>query len=151
MSVLLFAFYPSVKAQNPLIPFSGEREVINLAEIKTKSSNLIKGSRRCGDYFLYRASKNSRGNVSKEILTFRVSLPKRKNETNDIQAVSKKLLAFKSEEQKRKPTAEWDLSDKDKPQMIIRISSKDFEAAPCLLKSPITIIPTEINIDRYRN
>jgi len=132
---LLFAFYGSVSAQDIFISFTGEREIRKITDIKNEVPETIKRSIPCRDYFLYQANKDGNGKLQK-IIIFNVSLididiPG----TNDGVMIVLSLVKIKLDDAVKIPTARWSIKKQQKPQMIIRISKRNYQAANCISQS----------------
>ena len=132
---LLFAFYGSVSAQDIFISFTGEREIRKITDIKNEVPETIKRSIPCGDYFLYQVNKDGNGKLQK-IINFKV--PRIDTDipgTNDGVMIVLSLVKIKLDDAVKIPTARWSIKKQQKPQMIIRISKRNYQAANCISQS----------------
>jgi hypothetical protein len=86
----------------------------------------------CGEYFSYEAISDQ------EVATFKVPVTKKEERlaVNALVRIDRRRLEIKIDDTKQIPTAEWvsrDSAEVRRPnRVIIRISSRDYEAAPCL-------------------
>jgi hypothetical protein len=127
---LLVVLTGSVAAQYIFKPFKGERPLINLTTMKDQDALLHKGE-FCGDYFRYQIISDQ------HTLTWKVHVTDQEYRTGVISLVrgDTSMTVVQLDDNKLRPTAEFVRSDKGPglPNMIlIRISHRDYDAAPCL-------------------
>ena len=128
LSLVLFVAYCSISAQPIYRPFSGERGIEMLRDIPEKGQ-FSRGREPCGDYFLFQQIGDEK------ILIFKVAITKKEQRLAVMSWVTKsmKLIDIELDDKKKVPTAEYQNSRLELPRrLVIRISSRDFEAADCL-------------------
>ena len=127
---LLVVLAGSVAAQYILSFFKGERPLINLTKMKDQEALADKGE-FCGDYFRYQIINDQ------HTLTLKVHITDEDFHRGVFPLVRRdtSMTVVQLDDSKRRPTVEYVHSDNGPslPNMIlIRISHRDYDAAPCL-------------------
>ena len=84
---------------------------------------------------MYQANKDGNGKLQK-IINFKV--PRIDTDipgTNDGVMILLSLVKIKLDDAVKIPTARWSIKKQQKPQMIIRISKRNYQAANCISQS----------------
>ena len=120
-----------VPAQPIFRPFTGERAIEMVRDIDSRY-RLSRMGAPCGEYLLFEAESDE------EIVTFKVPVTKRewRMGINALVRIDRRRVDVEVDGTKRIPTAEWvsggEAAGRPSNRVIIRISRRDFDAAPCL-------------------
>ena len=130
LSLALLVAHSSLSAQRPHRPFSGERGIEMVRDIAEKDL-ISRMGEPCGEYFLFEEIGDQK------VLTFKVPITKKEERgaTYSLVRIDISLIVIELDDEKIVPTAKYlktGVEPGERPKLMIRISSRDYEAAGCL-------------------
>jgi len=127
--LVVLAAYGSLSAQPIYHMVTGERPIEKVADIGGEHV-MPKYGRPCGEYFLFYDSGDRRS------LAFKIAVTAKDRDTSEgSRFIDTKFVTVKVDDQKKVPTARYikpGIFVGTDPELLIRISRQDYEAAECL-------------------